>query len=469
MDGVDLPLRTADADQKSAFRVGDSLFGTPFPAVDGLGPLYIRDNCESCHQGGGRGPGNVQKVAWVEADGVTPSAAMSFGNTLRPYSTDAYASPLIAPTDPPTPDELLKLTTRMPAAVLGRGYLEAIDDAEIVRLESEQAARTDAIHGRINRVVYRSTESADPQFHQFVLGQTSLIGRFGLKARQPTLDDFTADALAGDMGITSPQPPSEPANPAGVTDDAKSGQDVTVDVVRKISAYVRLIEIPVRAPAPDTPQARALFDQALCSACHTPSLRTRSDYPIAQLAGIAAPVFTDMLLHAMGTDLAAMACSTNRPTRTSGERLRWLACASSVRTCTMVAQPTSQTPSSCTMGRARKQASRWRGSGPSATIFALGGIGTPALQALATKQVDKGQQGQFQGVLASLLSLSAIIGPLFFSSVYFMVQKEWPGAIWLSNVLLSLAVVPVVLSLRLTKAASHGVTESTPCDTRAVS
>ena len=303
-DGVDLPLRTADAEQKSAFRVGDSLFGTPFRAGDGLGPLYIRANCESCHQEGGRGPGEVQKAAWVQVDGVTPGAAMPFGNTLRPYSTDAQVAPLVAPTDPPAPDQQLKLTTRMPAAVLGRGYLEAIDDAEIVRMEREQAARSDAIHGRINRVVYRSTESADPQFHQFVLGQTNLIGRFGLKARQPTLDDFTADALVGDMGITSPQRPNELANPAGITDDAKPGTDVTVDVVRRITAYLRLVEIPSRQPALDTPRARSLFDQALCSACHTPSLRTRSDYPIAQLAAIAAPVFTDMLLHAMGTDLA---------------------------------------------------------------------------------------------------------------------------------------------------------------------
>jgi CxxC motif-containing protein (DUF1111 family) len=153
-------------------------------------------------------------------------------------------------------------------------------------------------------VVYRSTESADPEFHQFVLGQTNLIGRFGLKARQPTLDDFTADALAGDMGITSPQRPGELPNPGALDDDAKPGQDVAVDVVRKITEYVRLIEIPARDPAPDTPKARALFEQTLCSACHTPSLRTRSDYPIAQLAGIAAPVFTDMLLHAMGADLA---------------------------------------------------------------------------------------------------------------------------------------------------------------------
>lgn len=84
-------------------------------------------------------------------------------------------------------------------------------------------------------------------------------------------------------------------------------------------------------------------------------------------------------------------------------------------------------------------------------VFALGGIGTPALQSLATKQVGKGQQGQFQGVLASVISLSAIIGPLVFSSIYFLVQKEWPGAIWLSNIVVYLIIVPVVLNLRLKK------------------
>jgi MFS transporter, DHA1 family, tetracycline resistance protein len=47
-------------------------------------------------------------------------------------------------------------------------------------------------------------------------------------------------------------------------------------------------------------------------------------------------------------------------------------------------------------------------------IFALGGIGTPASQALATRQVDPGRQGQLQGVLASAVSLGSIIAPLAF-------------------------------------------------------
>ncbi|WP_267555283.1 TCR/Tet family MFS transporter [Rhizobium rhizogenes] len=78
-------------------------------------------------------------------------------------------------------------------------------------------------------------------------------------------------------------------------------------------------------------------------------------------------------------------------------------------------------------------------------IFALAGIGTPAFQALATRQVDSDRQGQFQGVLTSAVSLASIISPLAFSTFYFAVQKEWPGAIWLSVVVVFAIAVPLVL------------------------
>jgi DHA1 family tetracycline resistance protein-like MFS transporter len=78
-------------------------------------------------------------------------------------------------------------------------------------------------------------------------------------------------------------------------------------------------------------------------------------------------------------------------------------------------------------------------------IFALGGIGTPALQVLATRQVDPARQGQLQGVLASAVSLASIVAPLAFSTFYFVVQKGWPGAIWLSVVVIYAIAVPLVV------------------------
>lgn len=89
-------------------------------------------------------------------------------------------------------------------------------------------------------------------------------------------------------------------------------------------------------------------------------------------------------------------------------------------------------------------------------VFALGGIGAPALQSLATRQVDESQQGQFQGVLASAVSLASIICPLAFSSFYFLVREQWPGAIWLSTVVVYAIMVPLVLGLRFeTPATAH--------------
>jgi hypothetical protein len=43
-------------------------------SADRLGPLYTRDNCGACHTDGARGPGFVQKMSVVEADGITAAA-----------------------------------------------------------------------------------------------------------------------------------------------------------------------------------------------------------------------------------------------------------------------------------------------------------------------------------------------------------------------------------------------------------
>jgi len=89
-------------------------------------------------------------------------------------------------------------------------------------------------------------------------------------------------------------------------------------------------------------------------------------------------------------------------------------------------------------------------------VFALTGIGTPALQALATRQVDATRQGQFQGVLASAVSLASIVAPLAFSAFYFVVQRDWPGAIWLSVVVVYAVAIPlVVLGTRTVRPAQR--------------
>jgi DHA1 family tetracycline resistance protein-like MFS transporter len=81
-------------------------------------------------------------------------------------------------------------------------------------------------------------------------------------------------------------------------------------------------------------------------------------------------------------------------------------------------------------------------------LFALGGIGMPALQSLTTRQVDADNQGKLQGVLASLVSLAAVFGPLFFSTIYFAIKQQWPGAIWMIGGAVYLLALPLLLGLR---------------------
>jgi CxxC motif-containing protein (DUF1111 family) len=298
-DTFDVPIAAATADERLTFSAGDRLFELSLREADGLGPLYTRASCASCHASGVRGPGTVEKMAVVLADGFTTSpdqSVLPFGSSARPFLTAGAKTPI----EPPTGNANVKVTERVGPSILGRGYIEAILDSEIERVAAEQSARADAIVGRVNRVVYTS-ERVDTAFHQHRKGDT-VIGRFGFKARIATLDDFTADALQNDMGITSPERPNESPNPDGLTDDAKPGVDVTADSVELRAMYVRLTAIPSRASATD--EGRTIFERIGCSACHVPSMKTRSDYPIASLAGIDAPIYSDLLVHDMGPALA---------------------------------------------------------------------------------------------------------------------------------------------------------------------
>lgn len=299
-DPFDVALAGLTKDDQLAFVKGDTLFGLNLRDYDGLGPLYTRTACADCHAEGTRGPGSVQKMVVVEADGWTRAddqSTLPFGFTVHPLLTAGATTPIV----PPAGDASVKLTSRLGPPVLGRGYLEAVLDSEIERVAAEQAARPDGIHGRVNHVAYTSQPNPDVRFHTHQPGDL-VIGRFGVKARIATLDDFTADALQGDMGITSPLRPTEFANPDGLTDDLHPGVDVTADSVNGRTQYVRTIAIPRRVAG--DPRGPQLFAQVQCSACHVPSLRTRPDYPIAQLADIDAPIYTDLLLHDMGVERA---------------------------------------------------------------------------------------------------------------------------------------------------------------------
>jgi CxxC motif-containing protein (DUF1111 family) len=294
-DSSGLPFAGLSAEWKARFNVGDALFDQVFLDSQGLGPVFIRPSCASCHASDGRGPGAVRKMVLLDDAGLPlpDQSALAYGHTVRPQ-TAAGASQGITP---PDDTSHMLLTVRMPPAVFGRGALEAIADSEIERAAAEQAERDDGISGRVNWVTYASEPNPDTRFHAHVRGE-KLIGRFGLKARVATLDDFTADAYQGDMGITSDLRPDELPNPAA-SDDELPGIDLPAETVNNVADYMRLLRIPSRAPDPEVNGA-TLFARAQCNVCHIPTLHTQADYPIPQLADVDAPIYSDLLLHDMG-------------------------------------------------------------------------------------------------------------------------------------------------------------------------
>lgn len=66
-------------------------------------------------------------------------------------------------------------------------------------------------------------------------------------------------------------------------------------------------------------------------------------------------------------------------------------------------------------------------------IYCMGGIFGPSLQGIMSNQVLPSEQGELQGAMTSLISLSNIIGPLLMTGVFHYFTKKdapfvFPGA-----------------------------------------
>jgi len=75
--------------------------------------------------------------------------------------------------------------------------------------------------------------------------------------------------------------------------------------------------------------------------------------------------------------------------------------------------------------------------------FAFGGLAGPSLQAIISGQVPANEQGELQGALTSLVSLTSIVGPLLMTNLFAhftdpAASIQFPGAPFLMGAVLSL-------------------------------
>jgi CxxC motif-containing protein (DUF1111 family) len=209
------------------FEIGRALFEQHWSAApastqatDGLGPLFNARACVICHTGGGRGTaydaaGNVLpallfKLGTPSAVGdpvygqqIQPESVAGLGGeahpsvtmethtvTLRDGTTVTLRKPM------PHLDGLAygplaaetTISLRLAPAMNGIGLLERIPEPEIL---ARAGANDDGISGRPNAVIDPAT------------GKT-VLGRFGWKASEPSLEVQDAKALDLDIGLSNP-------------------------------------------------------------------------------------------------------------------------------------------------------------------------------------------------------------------------------------------------------------------------
>ena len=206
------------------------------------------------------------------------------------------------------------LSFRIPTPLFGLGLIETISDATILNSFASTAAARAALG--IGGVPNRS-------------GNDTTITRFGWKAQNKSGLIFSGEAYNVEMGVTNELFPNErgfggvppPASclfnslqedetnflPINSTADTSN---VPSDV-QDFAIFMRFLDQPTPACAgtgcsASIQSGRHLFINVVkCAACHTPSMSTgQSDFATAALSGVQANLFSDLLLHHMGSYLA---------------------------------------------------------------------------------------------------------------------------------------------------------------------
>ena len=292
-DILDAPVPGLSATELAAFIKGDAEFSRRFAPATGLGPIFNDVSCASCHSGDGRGqPSNALSRIGEPAN--------DFLRTIGGPQIQTQAVPGAEPEQVPAG---VPVSLRLPPPVFGAGLIEAIPVSAVLALSDPNDANGDGISGRPNWV----TPAAFVPASELGGGSGPQLGRFGRKAAVSSLLQQTVGAYHEDMGITSPHLPDENVNPLSSTAasvDAAADPEVPAGTVFSVVHYLRALAPP--APGAESTvrtEGRQLFAQLQCASCHTPRLTTGPS-PISAIANQSVDLYSDLLLHDMGPELA---------------------------------------------------------------------------------------------------------------------------------------------------------------------
>lgn len=292
-DLLDAPLPGLTPEQQAVFLRGDEAFGERFSPAEGLGPIFNDVSCASCHSGDGRGrPENI-----LVRFGVPPDLARDRGGPQLQDRALAGAVPESLP-------EGVASSERLPLPVFGVGLIEAIPDETILTRADPDDADGDGVSGRPNMVHPPDWVPVDEPGG----GPGPVPGRFSRKAQVSSLLQQVVEAYHQDMGVTSDFLPVENRNPlegSGTSSaDPAPDPEVPESTVRAVVDYIRMLAPPRPAEVTgELVRGREAFREVGCEACHVPMLQT-GPHAIEALAFRDVPLYSDLLLHDMGEELA---------------------------------------------------------------------------------------------------------------------------------------------------------------------
>jgi CxxC motif-containing protein (DUF1111 family) len=261
-------------------RAGEALFARDVTVEQGLGPLYNGTACTSCHftpTEGGMGKDGIAVVTRVGrmVDGQFDPLLGRGGPVARTHAISEVGANCSL--HPGIPSEANLTSIRNTPPLYGLGVMDRVPDEAILALAVPHEG---GVHGRANLVL-----DADGR---------ERVGRFGWKADTASLEQFVADALRNEHGITSPLAPIDLAPPGARADTCSSGSVTPEDDGSTVVALIAFIaSLPVPSGTTD-PDGGRIFAETGCASCHAPSLPT--------VTGAARP-YSDLLLHDVGPAL----------------------------------------------------------------------------------------------------------------------------------------------------------------------
>jgi len=355
--GAGTPLPGLTADETAFFRDGLVRFADVEVVTggnnNGLGPRFNSNQCLSCHSqpaAGGSSPARNPELSVATLNGaknavpwfITQNGPVREARFKRnPDGTndggvhdlfiitgrsDAAGCNIAQPDFLPAGNPLSgqggnpNIIFRIPTPVFGAGLIEAISDSAILaNMKADGSLKTGlGISGHPNAHLSGNANRS---------ANDGTITRFGWKAQNKSLLMFASEAYNVEMGVTNQLFPQERDETPGClfnttpedtlnfkpsSPPASNPNTAVLSDIEAFADFMRMLAPPTPAPGtPSTVNGRAVFAKVGCVHCHTPSFTTgkmiasgSATNPSAALSNQTVNLFSDLLVHHMGSGLA---------------------------------------------------------------------------------------------------------------------------------------------------------------------